>query len=89
MRALLGGSSATSETGINEKFRRAVTDGITGSNDKPVELKPANESKGRSHFRLIALLGGVIAIGYWLRSSQKPTETLQSGASEPAKPPRK
>lgn len=83
-RALFGESSASSEPDMNEELQQAVSDVITESNEKTVEIKPADESKTRSYFWLIALIGGVIVVGYWLRTSQKPAETLQSAASETA-----
>ncbi len=72
-------SSESSESEMDAQIREEVRDAIAESN---VEIKPANESGGRGKLALIALIGGVIAIGYWLRKSQQPTKMLQSAASE-------
>ncbi len=81
---LIGEQSGPSETDMNEQIQKAVTDAIKESNDKTVEIKPANESKGMGTFARLSLIVGAFAAGYWLRKSQKPTEKLQSAASETA-----
>lgn len=83
-RTLLGESSGSSETDMDEELQRAVTDVITESNEKTVEIRPASESKGRSSFWMLALIGGVIVAAVWLRSTGRPTETIQNAASETA-----
>lgn len=82
-RLLLKGSSESSESDMDAQVQEAVTDAITGSNDKVVEIRPANKSKGRGKFLLILLIG-VLAVSYWLRKSQKSTDKLQDVASETA-----
>lgn len=81
-RLSLKGSSKSSETNMDEQVQEAVTDAIKGSNDKIVEIRPANESKGRWKFLLMLI--GALAVSYWLRKSQKSTDKLQSVASETA-----
>ncbi|WP_226041982.1 hypothetical protein [Natrinema sp. DC36] len=83
-RSLLSGSLGSSETDIDEQVQEAVVDTIRESNDKTVEIKPANESSGRKMLPLLVLIGGAFAAGYWLRKSQKATQKLQSVASETA-----
>ena len=74
-------SSESSETGIEKQIVEAVTDAIRKSDDKIVEIRPANGSSGRGRFPLLLLIGGAIAVGYWLRKSENPTEKLRSAAS--------
>ena len=83
-RPTLKGSSESSGTDMNEQVQEAVIDVIKNSDDKIVEIRPANNSKGQGKFSLMLLIGSVLAIGYWLRKSQEPTAKLQSAASETA-----
>lgn len=69
---------------MDEQIQEAVTDAITESNDKTVEIKPANDSSGGGMLSRLLLLAGAFAAGYWLRKSQKPTEKLESAMSETA-----
>lgn len=79
------GSSQSSKTAdMDDQIQEAVTDAIKGSNDKVVEIRPANTSKGRRKFPWILLIGGVFAVSYWLRKSQKPADKVQQMASETA-----
>ncbi len=81
---MISSLSGSSETDRNEQIQKAVADTIKESNDKVVEIKPANESKGSSMVLRMILVVGAFAAGYWLRKSQKPTKKLQSAASEAA-----
>ena len=76
--------SESSDIDANEQVIDAVTDVIKNSNDKVVEIRPANESKGGGKFPLMLLVGTALAVGYWLRKSQDPAEELQGVASETA-----
>lgn len=83
-RSMLRGSAGSSETDMDEQIQETVVDAITESNDKTVEIKPANKSSGRKILSLLVLIGGAFVAGYWFRKSQKPTQKLQSVASETA-----
>lgn len=76
--------SESSEIDVNEQVLEAVTDAIKNSNDKVIEIRPANQSKGRGKFPLMLLVGSALAVGYWLRQSQDPAEELQGVAGETA-----
>lgn len=69
---------------MDKQIQDAVTKAITESNDKTVEIRPAKKSKRRRKFPLMLLFGGALALIYWLRKSQKPTEKLESAASKTA-----
>lgn len=75
--------SGSSETDSETQIQEAVTDAITGS-DKVIEIRPVNQRKKRSKLPLMLLIGGVVALSYWLRRSQYPTDTIQQAASETA-----
>ncbi|WP_459808253.1 hypothetical protein [Halopiger thermotolerans] len=83
-RSMLSGAVGSSENEMDEQIQEAVVDAITESNDKTVEIKPANESSGRKMLPLLLLIGGAFAAGYFLRKSQKPKQKFQSVASETA-----
>lgn len=84
-RPTLSTSSKSSKSSMNEEVQQAVADVIKESDDKTVEIKPANQSKGISRTFLMALLiGGAIAVGYWLKKSEKPSEKLQETVSKTA-----
>ena len=83
-RPTLRGSSEPAQTDTDEQIQEAVTDAIRTSNDKVVEIRPANESKGRGRLLLMTLVGGALAIGYWLRTGRNPAKTIQNAASETA-----
>ena len=83
-RTTLRGSSGSSGTKMDERVQEAVIDAIKNSDDKIVEIRPANKSKGRGKSLLLLLIGSVLAVGYWLRKSKEPTDNLQSAASETA-----
>ena len=76
--------SESGETEMDARVQEAVTDAITESNDKTIEIRPANESGGRGPLALLALVGVVVAVGYWLRTSRQSSDTLQSVANETA-----
>ena len=76
--------SESGETEMDARVQEAVTDAITESNDKTIEIRPANESGGRGPLALLALVGVVVAVGYWLRTSRQSSDTLQSVADETA-----
>ena len=80
----LRGSSRSSKTDMDEQVQEAVIDAIKESNDKTVEIRPTKESKGWGMSRLMLLIGGALGVSYWLRKSKKPTEKIQSAASETA-----
>ncbi|PSP74657.1 hypothetical protein BRC70_02160 [Halobacteriales archaeon QH_6_68_27] len=80
----LSRSSEPSETEMDRQFPEAITDAVAESNDWVIEIRPAGQSKGRGTLSLVALVAGVVAVGYWLQRSQRPTETLRSAASETA-----
>ena len=69
---------------MDQQFLEAVADAISESDDWVIEIRPAGQSNGRGTFSLVALVAGVVAVGYWLQRSQRPTETLRSAASETA-----
>ena len=76
--------SESGETEMDAQVQEAVTNAITESNDKTIEIRPANESGGRGPLALLALVGVVVAVGYWLRTSRQSSDTLQSVADETA-----
>lgn len=78
------GSSGSSKTADMEQIQEAVTDAIKESNDKVVEIRPANNSRGRGRFSLLFLIGTALALAYWLRKSQSPTGKVQDVASKVA-----
>lgn len=69
---------------MDNQVQEAVTEAIRDSDDKVVEIRPANESKGLGKFPMMLLVGGALAISYWLRKSGSPSETLQGAASQTA-----
>lgn len=82
----LSGSSGSSKTETQEQVQKAVTDALK-SNDKVIEIRPANQSKGWGKLSLVVFVGGALAVAsYWLRKSKSknPADTLQSTARETA-----
>lgn len=82
-RPKLRGTAESTETDMDQ-IKEAVIEAIKESNDKTVEIRPANESKGRGMSWLLLLIGGAVGLSYWLRKSQNPTEMLQRTTSETA-----
>lgn len=83
-KSLLKRSPGKSEADMDDQIQEAVTDAITESNDKTVEIKPSNGSSGGGMFSRLLLLAGAFAAGYWLRKSKKPKQKLESAMSETA-----
>lgn len=83
-RPTLSRSSKTSQTETDEQIQEAVTDAIRTSNDKVVEIRPANESKSGGRRLLMMLTAGALAVGYWLRRSENPARALRKAASQTA-----
>lgn len=67
---------------MDRQLREKVSDAVRKSNDTTVESKSANESRGGRIFRLMLFIGSALTVVYLLRKSQKPTDELQSVASE-------
>jgi hypothetical protein len=82
--SMFSGSSRVSKSDMDEEVQEAVIDTIKESNDKTVEIKPANKSNSRGIFSLLLLIGGAFVAGYWFKKSQKSTEKIQSIASKTA-----
>lgn len=81
---MLGGTSESSQRSESDRFEEAVIEAIQESNDKTVEIRPANNSKGGGISRVLLFVGAAIGLGYWMRKSQKPNEMLQSAKSKTA-----
>lgn len=84
IRPKLRGSSESKDTTTNDEFKEAVMEAIKESDDKTVEIRPADKSKGWGLSKLLLLVGGAVGLSYWMRKSQNPTETLQKAASQTA-----
>lgn len=69
---------------MDNQLQEAVTEAIKESNDKTVEIRPTDKSSGRGLFRMLLLVGGALAVSYWLRKSEDPSEVIQGAASETA-----
>lgn len=74
-------SSQSEQAELDEKIRDAVTDVIRESTDKTVEIRPADGSNGRKRFTRLLFVGAVLAVVYWLRTSERPGEKVQRAAS--------
>ena len=81
---ILGELSGSSQTDTDEQIVEAVREAIKNLDDKVIEIRPANGSSGRGTLSLLLLVGSVLAVGYWLRQSQRPTDMLRSTANEVA-----
>jgi hypothetical protein len=79
---LLLGSATSSKRSESDRVEEAVIEEIRESDDKIIEIRPANESKGGGLSRALLFVGAAVGLSYWLRKSQKPTELLQSAKSE-------
>jgi len=69
---------------MNDQIQEAVIDKIKTSDDRVIEIRPVDKSKGRRKFPLMVIIGGALALSYWLQKSRPPTETLQNAVSEAA-----
>jgi len=83
-RPTLRGASGSSKTEMSDQIEEAVIDKIQDANDRVIEIRPADKSSGRRRFPLMVLIGGAVALSYWLRKSQRPAETVQKAVSETA-----
>jgi len=83
-RPTLSRSSKSKQTDTNEQIEEVMREAISDLDDKVIEIRPASESRGNKTFPLLVLVGGVVALGYWLRRTQRPTEMLQNAANEAA-----
>jgi len=77
----LGGRSESSETEMNEQIQEAVIDKVRNSDDRVIEIRPVDESRGRRKVPLTVIVGGALALTYWLQKSRRPTETLKDAVS--------
>jgi len=85
-RTQTSGSSDTSEsassrgfgTELDERLLDAVTEAITESNDKVVEIRPAERSGGGGRFPLALLFAGALVAVYWLRSAENSSEAVRT-----------
>ena len=68
--------SKSTEGDIDERIADAVT-GAIKSNDKTIEIRPADQSKGLGISRLLLLVVGAIGLSYWLQKSQRPAEMIR------------
>lgn len=80
---LLGGTSRSTTTDANEQIEAALIEAIRESDDKTIEIRPANRSKGGRVLRVLVVVAAALGLSYWLHKSQKPTELIR-GASETA-----
>ncbi|WP_224449088.1 hypothetical protein [Haloprofundus salilacus] len=69
---------------MDEEIQQAVVDVIKGSNNKTVEIRPADESKGFATIPRMLLIGGALAVGYWMAKSKNATKDLKSMMSKTA-----
>ena len=77
------GSSGISGADMDEQLLNAVTEAITGSNDKVVEIRPARQSDGGGRrLPLLVLLAGMVAVAYWLRAADDSPEALRTATHE-------
>lgn len=65
------------ESNRDEKITNAIIDAIS-ANDKVIEIRPANRSKGMGLRRLLLLGAASIGLAYWARNSQRPKELIES-----------
>jgi len=54
------------------------------SNDKVIEIRPANQSSGMGLSRLLLLGVAAIGVAYWVQNSQKPKEIIGNVKEETA-----
>lgn len=73
--------SGESETSANDQVIQEIIDAIS-SNDKTVEIRPAEKSGGMGLTRLLLVVAGAVGIAYWMRNSQKPDELLKTAKEE-------
>jgi len=81
---MLSATSKSSKRSEGDRVEEAVIDAIKESNNKTIEIRPANKSKIGRISRVLLFVGAVIGLSYWMRKSQKPKEMLQSAKSETA-----
>jgi uncharacterized protein YjbJ (UPF0337 family) len=66
---------------MNEQIQEAVIDKVRNSDDRVIEIRPVDESRGRRKVPLTVIVGGALALTYWLQKSRRPTETLKDAVS--------
>lgn len=69
----IGERTSRGENHISETLSEALS-----SNDKIIEIRPANRSTGMGLKRLMLLGAAAVGFAYWLRNSQKPDELIDN-----------
>jgi len=83
-RPTLKAQSGNPESSADEQLATAIADALS-SNDKVVEIRPANRSTGIGLTRLALIVAGAVGLAYWMRTSQKPDELIESAKSKTAR----
>jgi len=78
------GTSESSERFESDRVEEAVIEAIKESNDKTIEIRPADKSKGRGISRVLLFVGAAIGLSYWMRKSQKPKEIFRRAKNKTA-----
>jgi len=65
------------ESNRDAQITKAIVNAIS-SNDKVVEIRPAERSKGMGLTRLLLFGAGAVALAYWVQNSQKPDDLIGS-----------
>lgn len=73
--------SQSTDSGMDEQIADAITDAIK-SNEKTIEIRPANQSRGSRLSRLLLLVVGAIGLSYWLQKSQRPGKMVRETTSK-------
>lgn len=66
-----------SESSGDNKITKAIDDALS-SNDKVIEIRPAEKSSGMGLGRFLLLGASAVGLAYWVRNSQKPDELIGS-----------
>jgi Mg-chelatase subunit ChlI len=73
--------SGSSETSVDDQLTEAIIDALS-SNDKTIEVRPASGSRSMGATRLLLLVAGTAAFAYWLMSSRRTDDILETAKEE-------
>jgi hypothetical protein len=76
-RPTLKGRLGDTEPSSDEQTTETIIDALT-SNDKVIEIRPAERSRTIGAKRLLLLGAGAIGLAYWVQNSQRPTDLVRS-----------
>jgi hypothetical protein len=76
-RPLLKDRFGEDESSKDDQMTEAIVDALS-ANDKVIEIRPAERSKGMGLKRLLLVGAGAMGFAYWVRSSQKPDDLIGS-----------